>query len=281
MAKSKQNKNKKKSTQNENKLIYIPFAVLIVVIVLLVVFPYINHNPSTGTITANANTPLFNVYKVSNTNYVGNNSVEIYFISWYGCPNGATASWPLYLALRHFGNVSVVPHYSIYESDLGSAIPGLLFLNYTPYPTSHVYFHPIYIYGQYLNETTNGTPINTDDVTFGLQELKSMVPNWVYNLVVYYEVNQTYTQIGTSPAYYGKYPHIITIIIISGPGGTWVDLGYPNSISPQTLAGLNSTVLYNAILKNNPALSGQYASAYENITNATNILLNTIVKASS
>ncbi|ACR43314.1 DUF929 domain-containing protein [Saccharolobus islandicus] len=270
---------RKKSQQNENKLIYIPFVVLAVIIIILVAVPYLGHPSSSSPITANANTPLFNLYKVSNTNYASNNSVEIYFISWYGCPNGATTSWPLYLALSKYGNLSIVTHYSVNEQKFGGEIPALLFLNYTPFPNSRVYFHPIYIYGQYLNQTTNGTPINTDDVTFGLKELKSELPGWAYNLVVYYEVNQTYTKLNnTAPAYFGSHPHIITILIITGPGGTWVDLGYPNSISPTVLAALNSTLLYNMIL-NKVTPSGQYLQAYNEILNASSEITNAINEA--
>jgi len=176
-------------------------------------------------------------------------------------------------------NLSIVTHYSVNEQEFGGEIPALLFLNYTPFPNSRVYFHPIYIYGQYLNQTTNGTPINTDDVTFGLKELKSELPGWAYNLVVYYEVNQTYTKLNNiAPAYFGSNPHIITILIITGPGGTWVDLGYPNSISPTVLAALNSTLLYNMIL-NKVTPSGQYLQAYNEILNASSEITNAINEA--
>ncbi len=279
MAKPKQKKSKQKK---ESNLLYIPFAVLIAVIVILVVFPYI-HASKNSVSVANANTPLFNIYKVSNQNFAGNNSVQIYFISWYGCPNGATSSWPLYLALEHFGNVSVKTNYSIYESDLGARIPGLIFTNYTPYNTKAlpVYFHPIYIYGHYLNETTNGTPIPTNDiVSFGLQELKELVPSWVYNLTVFYEINSTYNINGNmiNVINAGNPPHIVTLTIISGPGGTWVDIGYPNNISPTQLAGLNSTLLYQYITgKSTP--SGIYANVYKSIYDSYQMLYNTIREA--
>jgi len=271
----------KKTNQTENKLIYIPFAVLVAIIVLLVSLPYI-HSPSSNSSTvANADTPFFNMMKVSNVNYAKNNTVQVYFISWYGCPNGATTSWPLYLALRNFGNVVVEPHYSVNEPDLGGPIPGLLFLNYTPTPSKYsiiVYFHPIYIYGQYLNETINGTPITTNAVLYGLKELKTLVPEWVYNLTVFYELNQTLPKLDQPIAYAGNPPHLVTILIISGPGGTWVDVGYPNNISPNNLVYLNATELYNIVVKNQIA-SGDYAYAYKAILNAYKVVLNAIEQA--
>lgn len=269
----------KKANQTENKLIYIPFVVLVVIVVLLVSLPYIHSPNSNSSTIANADTPFFNMMKVSNIDYAQNNSVQVYFISWYGCPNGATTSWPLYLALKKFGNLIVEPHYSINEPDLGSAIPGLLFLNYTPYSNySNVYFHPIYIYGQYLNETINGTPITTNAVLYGLKELKALVPEWVYNLTVFYELNQTLPNLGKPIAYAGNPPHLVTILIISGPGGTWVDVGYPKNISPIDLMDLNATELYNIVVKNQVA-SGSYASAYKAILNAYKVVLNAIEQA--
>ena len=274
-------KKRTKKTSNENKLMYVPFIVLAVIIVLLVALPYI-HFPTSSTTVAEASTPLFNLVKINNINYAGNNTVQIYFISWYGCPNGATTSWPLYLALSKFGYVNVTPHYSITESTVGAPIPGLIFSNFTHFKGENIYFHPVYIYGQYLNETPNGTPISSKDlVTYGLQELKNLVPYWVYNLTEFYEVNQTYQALqGQSPAYASNIPHLITILIISGPGGTWMVMGYPAQISPTDLAGLNSTILYN-IITGHQSASGEYSIAYNHIENASIVIYDAIVKASS
>ncbi|QXJ32212.1 hypothetical protein J5U22_01783 [Saccharolobus shibatae] len=39
------------------------------------------------------------------------------------------------------------------------------------------------MYGEYINEPTNGLPINTSPVSFGLEELKSELSGWVYDIV--------------------------------------------------------------------------------------------------
>ena len=39
-------------------------------------------------------------YKISDHDLLSNGSTGIYFISWYGCPIGATDSWALYYAMN-------------------------------------------------------------------------------------------------------------------------------------------------------------------------------------
>ncbi|MCG3108159.1 hypothetical protein L3N51_00440 [Metallosphaera sp. J1] len=240
-------KGKKKNNEKESRLIYIPFIALLLVIAL---FIGLSFRPSVSTSAPSAFT---NFVKVSSTDYAPNGTTQVYLISWYGCPYGATLSWPLYIALSNYGNLTVMPHYSVAEPDIGNGapIPGLLFQGFTP--DSNVQFHAIYIYNQYLNATPSGEPVNNGDrVQVGLNELSSMTPSWVVNLVEQYQLNQTqvvYDGHQVPIALGSSEPHLVTTLIISGPGGTWIMLGYPKSLPPGELVSIstNSTQLLSEI----------------------------------
>jgi len=193
--------------------------------------------------------PLNHLVKVSNRDFAGN-STEIYFISWYGCPYGATLSWPLYVMLRHYGNVSVQPHYSIFESDIGEPVPGLIFTNFSS--NSSIHFHYLYLYNQYLNATPNGTKI-TNLVQYGLNVIKNKTPEWVYSLVEKYEVNEPLAGFMLSVVNSGNPPHIATVLIITDPKGTWMLIGYPSSLTPGQILSIstNSTSLLKDINSGN------------------------------
>ncbi len=177
---------------------------------------------------------LFHFIKINNKGYT--NNVTVYLVSWLGCPFGASLSWPLYDTLTHFGNVSAEPHYSIDEADIGGYVPGLIFTGYEP--NSTVSFHFIYLYNQYLNASPNGTSMK-NLVSGGLEELKAYSPSWVYQIIYKYDVEDSDIFTGFSfvaPAYMGSPPHIPTTLIITGPNGTWILIGYLNQLSPSSLA---------------------------------------------
>ncbi|EZQ02025.1 MULTISPECIES: DUF929 domain-containing protein [Acidianus] len=227
-----------KKAGSESKLIYVPFIILIVIIAG---FIFMTTTPSHG----QSEIPFAQFVKVSSTDYDSTpGQVSIYFISWYGCPLGATTSWPLYAALRAEGaNLVVYPHYSI-----EGAIPGLIFNNSEDKISNDLVFHSLYLYNEYLNATPNGTPIHAIHSgglrNEGLAELKSEAPSWLVNLVEKYQFNESATSDGSNlgpMAYYGNEPHIVTMLVITGPKGTWIMLGYPSSfISPQDVKSLGS-----------------------------------------
>ncbi|BFH73814.1 DUF929 domain-containing protein [Sulfurisphaera javensis] len=211
-----------------NKLIPIILGIIVIISIIIAV--------SMRTQVTMAIGGLGYIFKVNNVNYAGDNSVQIYFISWYGCPNGATSSWILYLVLNKYGTVSVIPHSSKFAPRLGSAIPGLLFLNYTP--KSNVYFHFIYLYNEYLNETLNGIPITNftgnQAVYLGLKELKSEVPHWVYQLAFFYNIGDKLVNQGNGSIALA-YHHLVTMCFITGPKGTYAFILYSNPITPEKL----------------------------------------------
>ncbi|MBB5254772.1 DUF929 domain-containing protein [Sulfurisphaera ohwakuensis] len=210
---------------NTNKLIAVIFGIIIIIGIVVLL--------SLRTQQTMASGGLGYIFKVNNINYAGNNTVQIYFISWYGCPNGAASSWVLYLVLSKYGIVNVKPHTSKFVPRLDSAIPGLIFLNYTP--KSNVDFHFIYLYNEYLNETVTGIPISGDQAIYlGLQELKSEVPNWVYKIVYFYNIEDKLVNLSNGSIAFA-YKHLVTTCIITGPKGTYAFILFPNPITPEKL----------------------------------------------
>jgi len=254
---------KKKKQSNESKLIYIPFIALVVVAVVFFTLPLLhssnNSTNSPNNSSTNQPSPFFQLAKVSDTNYAGNNTVQVYFISWYGCPYGASDSWGLYIALTKYGILNVTPNYSDFEAirisqsnSIQGEVPGLIFNSFIP--KSNVYFHPIYLLGRIFNSNStaslpNGTIVSYSGnslVNLELNELQKEAPSWVYNLIYQYQIQTPFEQ-GEGIAYLGNPPHIASTIIITGPNGTWMMIGYDqqvNSGAPGLLAQYASTSNY-------------------------------------
>jgi len=192
--------------------------------------------------TANISYPFHHFVKISNIDYAGNNTVEIYFISWYGCLDGATNSWALYMVLSHYGTLNVSPNYSDYKPQpltptkkIMGMVPGLIFNSFKP--NSTILFNPIYLMGKfYPNKTMtliNGTMLNYTKINLvelELHELKNEAPSWVYNIIYEYEVNMTFEDGKALVWFKAPAPHIPTTTIITGPNGTWMMIGYPEYI---------------------------------------------------
>lgn len=190
MAKRKNNV-KTKNKKQDSKLIYIPFIVLGVLIVALIGFTSFSHPVFSPSSSFSSSPAPFKFFQVNTQNYAGNDSVQVFFISWYGCPYGATDSWALYKTLSQYGNIQATPGHSISEPNI-PYIPSLWFTSFKP--NSSVYFHYLYMYNEYLNATPSGIPINPENgsaVIVGLQEIKdnlSYAP-WIYNIIEQYEVD--------------------------------------------------------------------------------------------
>ena len=73
-----------------------PFVIAVVIIALVVVLPSVKP-PTTNTTQNGGSFPFQQFVKVSNQEYaLSPNTVEVYLVSWEGCPYGATQSWPLF-----------------------------------------------------------------------------------------------------------------------------------------------------------------------------------------
>lgn len=197
-----------------------------IVIFLILVYPSISFHQ---------NLVLGEFFKVSNKDYAPKGKIVIWYVTWVGCPVGAADSWILYSFL-HNNNVyvNITLHYSD-PNDKIAHLPGILFSNgipntYVPYNYSsgNVIFSVCYMMNEYFNETPNGIPVLPNNIlNTELNELKDVLPQWVYSLVYYYNVKASFNINGKTipPAYYVSPHHIISTIVISGKGGTWIMVG--------------------------------------------------------
>ena len=176
--------------------------------------------------------------------------VNIYFISWYGCPIGAADSWSFYLALSNNGNLSsfVSGHYS-FSGDSFPDTPGLIF---SPFSAGNVNFHPYYVYNQTMGSPSN-SPINGSKLSFGMIELKSELPSPIYSIE--YSAMETIPTSGFNGESSGMVNHHVnTNVIITGPNGAWL-LNGP-LFSPGVLSGLTPSQILTNISANQYVLQG-------------------------
>ncbi|BAB66782.1 DUF929 domain-containing protein [Sulfurisphaera tokodaii] len=256
---------RKKKESNESKLLYIPFIALVVVLIVFLMLPMIHPNSgSSGNSVVNAQEPFFQFAKVSNQDYAPPGKVEVYLVSWVGCPFGASDSWGLYIALSHYGIVNATPNYSDIEqipvsptSTISGKVPGLIFNSFKS--NSSVEFYPIYLLGRIYTSNSsaslpNGTIITYSGsslVSFELNELQKLAPSWVYNLIYQYQINTPFPGHSEGIAYLGNPPHIVSTIIITGPHGTWMIMGYDQEVNygmPGLLAQYAADYNYNTQL---------------------------------
>jgi|OSPMetMinimDraft_2_1075162.scaffolds.fasta_scaffold14304_1 hypothetical protein len=207
------------------KIWILSIIVAIIVILTLVTYPSIySSKPQLG-----------KFFKVSDKDYAPPGKVVIWFITWVGCPVGASDSWILYGYFKANGiNVNLTFHYTNPNDRVGP-LPGILFVNGIPttcvpynYSSQNVLFSVCYLMNEYFNATPNGIPVPPNEIlNTEISEMRQVLPQWVYNLVYYYNVKEPFNINGKSipPAEYVFPHHIISTIIISGKGGTWMIIG--------------------------------------------------------
>jgi len=168
--------------------------------------------------------------KITNQDFAPANKTEVFLDGWIGCHVAAMDSWLIFYVLSHYGfNFT----YEFHTSDpyrTPPNVPGLIFEGYKAPKNSPIIFDWFYMYNQYLNEALLPTPqpmnysiSNTIAIYYGLMELKEFAPQWVYNIAVTYNVPIV--------GQYKSPPHVVTMLIVTGPNGTWLLLGpsYPPS----------------------------------------------------
>jgi hypothetical protein len=171
--------------------------------------------------------------QLSNTNY--GTHINIYYISWYGCPFGAADSWAFHLYLK---NIGYKQHYSN-AKDIYPNTPGLLFTD--GFSNNTLTFTPIYLYNQTMTGNTLNQTITGSLLTYGLNTLSQKLPQSIYTLE-----KEVMTIIPTSPFNQPsgiKMQHINTNIIITGPNGAWVLNGA--FYNPDLLKGLSTNTVLN------------------------------------
>ena len=212
-------------------------SIIIIIVGILVYFHVSNSSINTSNLPITATSiswgSLTKIPDYSSANVI------IYYFSWYGCPIGATDSWEVFNVLSNYGNITdyVSIHYSD-PNDLYPNTPGLIFTG--SFTVSGISFVPVYVYNQYMNATTSGKYISSQNLlSKGISEINSTVPH----SIAYFEY---YAMFVTPTSYFGKPSgiengHINTNIIIVRSNGTWI-LNGP-LFNPLDLAGLNPTAL--------------------------------------
>jgi hypothetical protein len=283
MSNSKNKKNippAKPESKTLPKLIVI--AVGIVLIVTVLYFGgYIPHFHTDKTTQSNFVAPTsipWGVFtEISNQNFAGSGAENIYYISWIGCPIGASVSWSLNYALSQMvNNTYVTPHYS--DPDEGSLanLPGLLFNDAFSFKHNgeNVLFDPVYMYNETLNGyAKNNSPIaGSDLVSAGLSVVNNSLPalpygisNLIYEYTTVFKINNMPSDVPS--AYLGTPPHVNTVLVITGNFGTYMLNG--QIYNPLNIKGITYQALESG--ENNGYSSYSYidqgASTITNIIN--------------
>ena len=208
-------KPKKQFRKNRQFIFSVVAAVVIVVIVVLAITNPFFSPPSR----------IFpeKYYKISDHDLLSNGSTGIYFISWYGCPIGATDSWALYYVMNSTSDIySHVEYHQAYNQDIYSNAtgtvgqPGLLFNgNFSfQYNGKTVTIYPLYMYNQTMTGTVHNGTINGSLTSYGLSLINSTYPASIAKMFNKYASYITYDH------------HLETTFIITGPHGAYIFNGF-------------------------------------------------------
>ncbi|MGP6294136.1 DUF929 family protein [Caldiplasma sukawensis] len=178
--------------------------------------------------------------KVSDNNYSPSGQMNIYFISWIGCPIGASLSWGLYGAMADYNSsISNIVYSHLSDPNEGSLanIPGVIFTSSATMNINgmHASFKPIYMYNEtlfgeegsdYSLQNGNGIALAPDQVvSYGLSVVQSQVPTPIFTIFKNYELKYKIVNLDngtkTSANMTGT-QHLTTMLIITGPSGTFI-----------------------------------------------------------
>lgn len=259
--KTKKN-NKVKTPPPKPQTKTLPKVIVIVVGVVLIVTVlyfggYIPHFHSGNTNQPNFVAPTSITWgaftEISSQNFAGSGQENIYFVSWIGCPIGASLSWALNYTFSHYQgvtNVKTEGHYSDpNEAGDAASLPGLLFMDSFSYNQNGIKlsFYPVYMYNETLfGYANNNTPIPSSNlVSAGLSVVNSSVPSGISALVYKYTnlVNVSISPYHPS-AFLSTPHHMNTVLVITGDFGTYM-LNGP-IFSPTSLSGVSYQTLENA-----------------------------------
>lgn len=259
------NKGRKKPDSVEPESRVMPKIVVIVIGVVLIItvlyfaglLPHLNSTESTQpSFTAPTSISWGKFTEISNENFAGAGQEDIYFITWVGCPIGASISWSLNYTFYHYQgvtNVKTEGHYSDpNEAGDAASLPGLLFLDSFSYTNQNtgvkVYFHPVYMYNETLYAyASNNTPIASSNlVSAGLSVVNSSVPSGISSLVYKYTnlVNINNLSPNTPSAFLSTPHHMNTVLVITGSFGTYMLNG--ELFTPTDIHGISYTTLEDA-----------------------------------
>ncbi len=239
MAKKAHNRYEKKIEQkpklSQNKILVIGAPVVAIIVIVGVLFVSgIVHLPSGGSPSSSFTPPTQIPYglsfaEVSATDYAPAHSYSIYFISWIGCPIGASVSWGIYGSIKaYYSSVQndVYGHYSSPDEGSLANIPGLIFTTGFSFSAKgyNYTFSPFYMYNETMTGTyPSNTPIpssqlvSTGESEINASGLPSAITSLAYKYTAVVPTNQ-----GKPSAYLGNPAHVNTVLIITGPSGTWM-----------------------------------------------------------
>ena len=261
------NKNKKKHEPVKPKSNVLPKIMVIVIGAVLIVtvlyfagylpLPHFNSsNTGQSNFTAPTSIPWGSFTEISNKNFAGSGQENVYFISWVGCPIGASISWSLNYTFYHYQgvtNVKTEGHYSDpNEAGNAASLPGLLFLDSFSYTNSNtgikVSFYPVYMYNETLFAyASNNTPIASSNlISAGMSVVNSSVPSGISSLVYKYTnlVNISNLSPHTPSAFLRSPYKINTVLVITGSFGTYMLNG--QLYTPTNIHGISYTTLEDA-----------------------------------
>lgn len=235
-------KNVKKEPVQPNKKLKIVAVVLVIAVASIFAglyhFGYLTQGKSASTannqggLPSSVKTGYF--AEVSTSSFAPINSVNIYFLSWKGCPIGAAESWFIYNVFNNYSS-SVSSHIQFHTSDpydVYPGTPGLLFSNFSISHSGVVYnFKVIYVYGQTL-------PNGTNLIASGLDTLKANTPSTIYNLFYEYQTEVPASSSGKPISSQGG--HLTSSMIVTGHDGTYYLEGAPYDFGPANLSGYTS-----------------------------------------
>lgn len=217
-------------------------AVIVIVAVLIASGVFNSSSPGTSSNSTVVQSGKFIRIDGSDVSPVG--GVNIYFLSWQGCPIGASDSWFIYNYVHSqdpsLSNSTI--YHDMHFSDPDESptnIPGLLFNNFT-YSLGGIdyHFHVIYVYGEYL------PPDGPSSVSQGESVLNANFPSSVSSLFLKYETQYPTANLsGEAIANYAG--HLTSSLIITGPSGTYYAEG--ELYSPSTIANIQPGILINEL----------------------------------
>ena len=246
--------------KKRRNILYASISVVVAVIVIVAVISLLgsfNHTPTTSSNLSSVNS---GTYVKLSSNDIGSSGVNVYFLSWQGCPIGAADSWAIYDYFHTYfklSNSTIIKgeHFSD-PSESPSNIPGLLLNNFSATSSGITYhFHVVYVYGESL-PSTDPSPAS---VNTGITALKSQsgFPSQVINEFVTYET--AVPTVGLSNQAIACYAgHVTSSLIITGPGGTYYFEG--EMYNPQIISGIQPSTLL-----------GQVSSYSQITTSMTNL----------
>ncbi|MEM0139586.1 MAG: DUF929 family protein, partial [Ferroplasma sp.] len=243
-------------------------AILVIAIVMVaVLYPYIAPFNAPSSITADK------YYEISNKDVLSNGSSAVYFISWYGCPIGATDSWALYYAMNSSTNIyNHVKLHQAYKDDIygnGTAgQPGLLFNGdfAFKYNSTTFNFYPLYMYNETMTGTISNGTISGTLASYGLSLINRTYPAPVAKIFNKYASDITYDN------------HLETTFLITGPHGTYMLNAFMYQPNSELGTGKYSTT-DNTYVPHSPSYVMANLNSDTTITGASSVFMSYLGKA--